>query len=212
MLKLPPRDVARLLSLVVAVAAAVLTMHLAVTRAQARPAPVAAKAASLDVRKLPAKSYTRGRSAKVDTVVVHYTSAIRVDKSRWDDPALNRDIFNRYRVSANYLIGRDGTVYKLVDEANTAWHAGGSIMPAPDNRRNVNRFSLGIEVIHAPGTGYTEAQYASLKTLIADIKTRHIIGHIVGHDEIGDRRAVKLGLRKDVKPDPGAEFDWSQVR
>ncbi|HEY3416512.1 MAG TPA: N-acetylmuramoyl-L-alanine amidase, partial [Armatimonadota bacterium] len=94
---------------------------------------------------------------------------------------------------------------------NIAWHAGGSIMPAPDNRRNVNRFSIGIENVATASSGFTDAQYRALSALITDIKHRHSIKHIVGHDQIGGERAVGMGLRRDVKPDPGPRFDWARL-
>jgi len=165
----------------------------------------------LSIVSTPNRNYRAAKSRHIDTIVIHYSSAINVDPARWDDPALVRDIFNRNHVSAHYLIARDGTVYKLVDEQNVAWQAGGSIMPAPDNRKNVNSFSIGIEIIATQKSGFTDAEYASLAQLVNGIRSRSPIRHIVGHDEIGGRRAVNLGLRHDVKPDPGSLFDWSRV-
>ncbi|MHB0936903.1 MAG: N-acetylmuramoyl-L-alanine amidase [Armatimonadota bacterium] len=178
--------------------------------AQARPA--ARPSGSLKIVSTPNKHYSRTSSRRIDTIVMHYISGINVDRSRWDDPALSRSILNRYGFSAHYLVARDGTVYKLVDEKNVAWHAGGSIMPAPDNRKNANRFSVGIEIIATHKSGYTEAQYDALEKLVSGIKSRHSIRHIVGHDEIAGRRAVGMGLRKDLKQDPGPLFDWSRFR
>ncbi len=160
----------------------------------------------------PSRHYTKAASRRVDTVVIHYLSGINVDRSRWSDPNLCLEILRRYRVSAHYLIDRAGAVYTLVDERNIAWHAGGSIMPAPDNRRGVNRFSIGIELIATHTSGFTDAQYTALATLVRGIKSRHPIRAIVGHDQISGRRAVQLGLRKDVKPDPGPRFDWPRFR
>ena len=192
--------------------------------AQAAPPPAKVEVAQAAVSKAPASSgklkivsapnkhYSRASSRKIDTIVMHYISGINVDRSRWDDPALSRSILNRYGFSAHYLVARDGTVYKLVDEKNVAWHAGGSIMPAPDNRKNVNRFSVGIEIIATDKSGYTEAQYDALQKLVSGIKSRHTIRHIVGHDEIAGRRATGMGLRKDLKQDPGPLFEWSRFR
>jgi len=172
---------------------------------------VAPPAGDLSIVSTPNRNFSSARSRGIDTIVIHYSSGINVDRARWDDPALVRDIFNRYHVSAHYQIDRGGTVYRLVDERNIAWHAGGSIMPAPDNRKNVNRFSIGIEIIATRKSGFTEAEYASLAKLVNGIRSRYPIRHIVGHDEIAGTRAVALGLRRDVKPDPGPLFDWSRV-
>jgi N-acetyl-anhydromuramyl-L-alanine amidase AmpD len=168
-------------------------------------------ARALPVVSTPCKAYSPSSGRGIDTVVIHYTSAINVDPTRWDDPALNRAIFNRYRVSAHYMIDRAGTAYRLVREQDIAWHAGGSIMPAPDSRTGVNRFSLGIELIATKRSGFTDAQYRALNRLLDDITARHPIRHVVGHDEIAGNRAVGRGLRGDVKPDPGPLFDWNRV-
>jgi len=160
----------------------------------------------------PNSNYAPGHGRKIDTVVIHFMSAINVDQARWADPKLNEQILQDNGVSAHYLIDRAGTTYRLVSEQNVAWHAGGSIMPPPDNRRNVNSFSIGIELIATKDSGYTEAQYQALSTLLHDIKSRCPIHHIVGHDEISGSRAVRMGLRGDLKEDPGPLFDWSRVR
>jgi len=34
----------------------------------------------------------------------------------------------------------------------------------------------------------------------------------VGHEDIAGERAVKLGLRKDIKTDPGNNFDWGKFK
>lgn len=153
---------------------------------------------------------TSGRH--IDTVVIHYMSGINVDPARWDNPLLSQQILKASHVSAHYLIDRTGTAYRLVPEQNVAWHAGGSVMPAPDNRHNVNSFSVGIELIATQTSGYTEAQYAALVTLLKGIESRYPIRHIVGHDEISGSRALKIGLRKDLKEDPGPLFDWRRIR
>lgn len=156
--------------------------------------------------------YRAARSRRIDTVVVHYTSGINVAPSNWADPQLSLNILKRYHVSAHYLVDRAGTIYQLVNERNVAWHAGGSIMPSPDNRRNVNSFSIGIETIATARSGFTDAQYRSLAYLIKGIQRRYPIRHLVGHDDIAGTRATRMGLRKDLKEDPGSQFDWGRLR
>jgi AmpD protein len=173
---------------------------------------LAAAVLAVPVISSPSRHFSRSTGRAIDTVVIHYASGINVDPARWDDPQLVMHIFRDYRVSAHYLIARDGAIHRLVDERHVAWHAGGSIMPAPDNRRGVNRFSIGIELIGTRASGFTDAQYAALAELVRGITGRHPIRHLVGHDQIAGRRAVNLGLRKDVKPDPGPRFDWGRFR
>lgn len=192
--------------------AALISILLSTQFLLARLTPAAAAPAAPAVIATPLPHFRATKGRMIDTVVVHYISGINVDRDRWDDPALARAILRNNRVSAHYLLDRAGKIYRLVDERNIAWHAGGSIMPAPDNRRNVNHFSIGIEVIATHGSGFTGAQYTSLSRLIDGIKSRYTIRHIVGHDQISGVRAVQLGLRKDVKPDPGPRFDWPRLR
>lgn len=148
----------------------------------------------------------------IDTVVIHYSSVINVDPAHWDNPQLVMGLLKRLHVSAHYLVDRSGTIYRLVDEQNVAWHAGGSIMPPPDNRKNVNNFSIGIENIATANSGFTDAQYRALAYLIRGIEQRYPIRHILGHDQIAGSRAIQLGLRADPKEDPGPHFDWPRLR
>ena len=192
--------------------AALLTALFSVSRPAVAHAAVALPARVATIVEAPSANFTAAHNRIIDTVVIHFSSAISVDPAHWADPARVMQIFRQSHVSAHYLIDRSGTIYRLVPEQDIAWHAGGSIMPAPDNRRNVNRFSLGIELIATRTSGYTEAQYASLTTLLHGIKGRYPIRHIVGHDEISGPRAVHMGLRADLKEDPGPLFEWSRVR
>jgi len=123
----------------------------------------------------------------VDTVVLHATVLYTVEEVcehfRKPDPG----------VSAHYTIDRDGTIYKHVDETERAFHAGVSEMP--DGRTGVNDFSIGIELVNLNDglDPYPEAQVAALQALLADIRTRHAIRHVVSHAEI----ARPLGRKTD---------------
>jgi len=150
-----------------------------------------------------------GQQAEVDTVVIHYTSAVNIDRRRPYDLSLILGIFCEYGVSSHYLITRRGKIYRLVPEEMKAWHAGPSIMPEPDNRTGVNEFSIGIELMATENSGFTKLQYLSLIRLCQDIEKRHGRAMIyVGHDDIAGERAVAMGLRKEPKTDPRPLFDW----
>jgi N-acetyl-anhydromuramyl-L-alanine amidase AmpD len=137
----------------------------------------------------------------VDTVVLHATVLDSVgevyEHFRKTDPG----------VSAHYTIDRDGAVYKHVDETEKAFHAGVSEMP--DGRTGVNDFSIGIELVNLNDglDPYPEAQIAALQGLLANIRTRHDVRHVVSHAEIGrpiGRKTDPVGLdmaafRSDVK-------------
>jgi N-acetyl-anhydromuramyl-L-alanine amidase AmpD len=154
--------------------------------------------------------WSRRSAVAIDTVVIHYISAggyFPLDP--YNENAVFA-IFPEYAVSSHYLISRDGNIYHLVPEKNKAWHSGGSIMPDPDNRRNVNEFSIGIELIATHTSGFTDVQYESLSYLCNDIETRWPISSYVGHSDIAGKEAVALGLRTDLKIDPGPLFDWQK--
>jgi N-acetyl-anhydromuramyl-L-alanine amidase AmpD len=146
----------------------------------------------------------------IDTVVIHYASALEADPKRPFDVRLIAMIFCDLGVSSHYVIDRKGSVFVFVPEDEKAWHCGGSIMPPPDNRRGVNTFSIGIELVASAGSGFTKKQYAALGRLCRDVEKRRGRKMIyIGHDAIAGERAVRLGLRKDIKIDPGEKFDWS---
>ncbi|MDQ7030716.1 MAG: N-acetylmuramoyl-L-alanine amidase [Ardenticatenia bacterium] len=135
----------------------------------------------------------RGRF-KVDTVVLHATGGGL-------EPSLNWLTNPNSKVSAHYVIAKDGTLYQLVEESMMAWHAGKSRMPPPDNRENVNWFSVGIELENA-NTGrdpYPEPQLATLIRLLRHLVTRYNVPrrNIVTHRDVAlpkGRKSDPLGL------------------
>ena len=144
-----------------------------------------------------------------DVTVIHYSSAVLRCP---DTPFALEEVlslFCEYGVSSHFLIDREGTLFRLVPIGKKAWHCGGSIMPEPDNRRGVNDFSVGIELLATGESGFTTAQYAALAELCAG--NERIFGMrmtYVGHDTIAGKRAVALGLRTEEKTDPGSRFEW----
>ena len=144
----------------------------------------------------------------IDTVVIHYISAIETAQKTPFDIHLILEIFYFYEVSTHYLIDREGSVYYLVPEEKKAWHCGGSKMPEPDKREGVNEFSIGIELIATHSSGFTEPQYGTLGNLCSDIEKRWPIKNYLGHQDVAGHTAVALGLRKDIKEDPGPLFNW----
>lgn len=171
---------------------------------------------------LPATLYSeRPAGTKVDTVVVHFISAIEVDAKKAYDFAAILRLFqpdpaqSRAATSAHYLIERSGSIHRLVPEVKRAWHAGASKMPPPDNREVVNDFSIGIELVMTPKDSPTTAQYEVLARLLCEIKARHPelkAGNIVGHDMV--RAHWNLAHPEKpafVKTDPGPLFHWSRL-
>ncbi|MCL2845220.1 MAG: N-acetylmuramoyl-L-alanine amidase [Chitinivibrionia bacterium] len=155
----------------------------------------------------------RSGTSKIDTVVIHAMSASGVSHENPFSYDNCIQILKDYDVSAHYIIDRNGKIYNLVPEDKKAWHAGISRMPAPDNRDGVNDFSIGIELIGNEEEPFEEAQYSALNFLLSDIKKRlNTVKNIVGHQHIATQELVDLGLRKDVKWDPGKMFDWGKIK
>lgn len=102
------------------------------------------------------------------------------------------------KVSAHFLIRRDGQLIQFVSCLDRAWHAGVSSW---QGRSRCNDFSIGIELEGTDVDRFTEAQYASLQSLLAAIKASYPITQIVGHADIAPGR----------KTDPGPHFDWSRL-
>ncbi len=105
------------------------------------------------------------------------------------------------RVSAHFLVDREGGVVQFVDTRDRAWHAGASALwGVPD----VNRFSVGVELEGDEATPYTDAQYRSLDRLLADLVAAHPAirpARIVGHQHVAPGR----------KRDPGPRFAWDRL-
>jgi len=102
------------------------------------------------------------------------------------------------RVSAHFLIRRDGALVQFVPCGRRAWHAGES---AWGDRVRCNDFSIGIELEGSDDVAYAPAQYAMLGRLIRALRRRYPIADVVGHSDIAAGR----------KTDPGAAFDWKRL-
>ena len=102
------------------------------------------------------------------------------------------------RVSAHFLIERDGAVTQFVSCLERAWHAGVSLF---EGRDNCNDFSLGIELEGTDDQPFTDAQYAVLAQLSAQLCRAYpaiTAQRICGHSDIAPGR----------KTDPGEFFQW----
>lgn len=102
------------------------------------------------------------------------------------------------RVSAHFLIRRDGELIQFVACEQRAWHAGVS---AWKGRERCNDFSIGIELEGCDELPFNEAQYQRLGELITHLRERYPITAVVGHSDISPGR----------KTDPGPCFDWSRL-
>jgi AmpD protein len=171
---------------------------------------------------LPQDNYDqRPEGVEVDTVVLHFISAINIKPQAPYNLDAILSIFRgehapgAEKVSSHYLIHREGQVFRLVPEDARAWHAGPSRMPPPDQREGVNDFSIGIELVGSVLEPFTDEQYRAMVALIVDIKSRHpkiALERVVGHDTIrGEWNRAHPDRPASEKNDPGPYLDGERV-
>jgi len=143
-------------------------------------------------------SSRRPESAVVDTIVLHHTE---IDTAQGVIDWFNNP---KARVSSHFTVDRDGTIYQHVSCFRTAWHAG--ISADFYGRRDVNRFSIGIEMVNR-GDGkdpWPEAQVRAVHNLVAFL-ARHrfpTITQITSHEFV----ARPSGRKDDPKG-----FPWESL-
>ena len=103
------------------------------------------------------------------------------------------------KVSAHFLVRRDGELIQFVPCAKRAWHAGESSW---NGRTRCNDFSIGIELEGAGDVPFTAAQYRRLAALTRALRARYPVRDIAGHSDVAPGR----------KTDPGPYFDWARYR
>lgn len=132
----------------------------------------------------------------IDTIVLHSS----YNSTGGDPYSVDKviAIWKSYEVAPHYMIDRKGNIYRLVDDADIAYHAGVSKMP--DGRMNVNDFSIGIEILNTKDDTYTDAEYDAVNALIAYLRGKYSIKQVVGHADIAPGR----------KDDPW-HFNWKRV-
>lgn len=134
-------------------------------------------------------NYDKGRGLyRPEAIIIHKTEGSFKSCINWfADP--------NSRVSAHYVIDLDGKTIQMVDENDTAWHAG--VVAQPSWRRikfgtNPNLYTIGIELAGFAKDDTPADQTLALSHLIVDIAQRWNIPiddqYIVFHREI---RATK---------------------
>jgi AmpD protein len=102
------------------------------------------------------------------------------------------------RVSAHFLIRRDGQLVQFVPVLKRAWHAGVSSWRG---RSACNDFSVGVELEGTDDSAFDEAQYRSLEQLVRRLRQALPLRDIAAHSDVAPGR----------KTDPGAGFAWAQL-
>ncbi|MDX8397316.1 MAG: 1,6-anhydro-N-acetylmuramyl-L-alanine amidase AmpD [Mariprofundaceae bacterium] len=104
------------------------------------------------------------------------------------------------RVSAHFVVDRNGKITQFVATKQRAWHAGISSWKSRDC---CNDYAIGIEMVGDEKQAFTAAQYTETARLCHTLMQHHPkikVDQIVGHQDIAPGR----------KWDPGIQWDWAR--
>jgi len=161
------------------------------------------------VRRVPSPNCdARPKAAVVSLLVVH---CISLPPGRFGGDAIERFFTNRLdpeadpyfkgihsmKVSAHFLVRRDGELLQFVPLGKRAWHAGVSNWRG---RTRCNDFSVGVELEGTDETEYAQAQYERLRELVHTLRRSLPLCDVAAHSDIARGR----------KTDPGPRFDWAR--
>lgn len=144
-------------------------------------------------------------------ILLHWTAEMSLDKSfkllepqKLDTDRKDIAKASMLNVSAQFLVARDGTIYRLMPENWMARHVIG-----------LNYFSIGIENVGGEGNkkdDLTPAQVQANIALVQYLKAKYpSIEYLIGHHEYKQMENTPLWLERDkgyrtVKSDPGDAF------
>ena len=131
---------------------------------------------------------------KPNFVIIHHTAQNSCDQT------LKTFTTVASKVSAHYVICKDGTVHHMLNDYFRAYHAGVSRW---GNLIDVNSSSIGIEIDNNGFEAFTDEQINSLLSLLATLKKKYDIpaANFIGHADIAPRR----------KNDPNVYFPWEKL-
>jgi len=152
----------------------------------------------------------RPASCAIDLLVIHYIS---LPPNAFGGSGIIEHFTNRLdpsahpfyasiagvKVSAHFLVRRDGELIQFVPCAKRAWHAGESSW---NGRARCNDYSIGIELEGTGEVPFTAAQYRRLAALTRALQAHYRVRDIAGHSDVAPGR----------KTDPGPYFDWARYR
>lgn len=166
---------------------------------------------SSGVERMPSPNFdARAEGTAIDLLVIHNIS---LPPGQFGGPYIadlfgNRldcdahpyfDQLRSLKVSAHFLIRRDGRAMQFVSANERAWHAGLSVFCG---RERCNDFSIGIELEGTDFEPFEAAQYETLADLANALRARYPLADVAGHEHVAPGR----------KTDPGPFFDWARFR
>lgn len=139
-------------------------------------------------------------AVKKELIILHSITDRRADNPNDVDVIVN--LLKEYKVSAHYLIARNGDIIELVSPKERAWHAGRGQYKG---NTDLNSNSIGIELAGDYNEEFELEQYEALVELCTKL---HFQFHISPMDIKGHQIVSDSSTRSDPKPDPGRYFDW----
>jgi N-acetylmuramoyl-L-alanine amidase len=129
---------------------------------------------------------------KPNFVIIHHTAQNSCEQT------LKTFTLERTKVSAHYVICKDGTVHHMLNDYFRAWHGG---IAKWGNNTDINSSSIGIEIDNNGFEPFEPPQINSLLNLLAILKNKYKIpvSNFIGHGDIAPTR----------KNDPNIYFPWS---
>jgi N-acetylmuramoyl-L-alanine amidase len=129
---------------------------------------------------------------KPNFVIIHHTAQNSCEQT------LRTFTLERTKVSAHYVICKDGTVHHMLNDYFRAWHGG---IAKWGNNSDINSSSIGIEIDNNGFEPFEPQQINSLLNLLAILKNKYKIpvANFIGHGDIAPKRKV----------DPNINFPWS---
>ncbi len=140
----------------------------------------------------------RSPGAKINCLVIHATVEPTTEGTMQIFLTPSR------KVSAHFVVGRDGRVVQMVPVEKRAWHAGLSVL---EGIRGVNDFSVGIEMVNLNDgkEPYPVEQMEAVAGIIRLLRSRYDIpdSRIVSHAQI----ALPAGRKNDP-----VGFDFDKIK
>lgn len=129
---------------------------------------------------------------KPNFVIIHHTAQNSCDQT------LRTFTLERTKVSAHYVICKDGTVHHMLNDYLRAWHGG---IAKWGNNTDINSSSIGIELDNNGFEPFDPKQIESLLNLLSILKNKYKIpeANFIGHGDIAPTR----------KNDPNINFPWA---
>ncbi len=137
-------------------------------------------------------NYSKKKRLSDKFLIIHYTGATEPEGSvAWF-------LEKKAKVSAHFIIARDGRAWQFNETDSWLWHAGRSEW---NEFSNLNGHSIGIELCCVQGLAFTDEQYKICAELLYYLRM-HLslpVHYVLGHDQVSPGRKV----------DPGPLFNWT---